>query len=112
MEKIMNFKDFDTFILEDCSQKKSAVETALKQVIEKFGSLKEPKVFLQNVKENGGVDGLRNCVINAITPYIPKIIDKEKYTETQKNFDDILRGLISSCIIELQLKRLTKDEKS
>ena len=108
-----NFKDFDTFILEDyCSQKKSAVETALSQVIDKFGSLKNPKEFLKNVKENGGVDGLRNCVINAITPLIPQILAQEKFSETQKNYDDILRGLISSCIIELQLKQLTKDEKS
>ncbi len=113
MNKIVNLKDFDTFILEEyCSQKKSAVETALKQVIEKFGSLKEPKVFLQNVKENGGVDGLRDCIINVITPYIPKIIDQENFSETKKNFNDILRGLISSCIKELQLKQLTKDEKS
>lgn len=109
----MNFKDFDTFVIEEyCSRKNSAIENALSQVIERYGSLKEPKVFLQNVKDNGGVDGLRECIINVITPYIPKIIDQENFSETKKNFDDILRGLISSCIIELQLQRLTKDEKS
>ncbi len=104
MKKITKLKDFDSFILEQKStQRNSAVETALSQVKAKYGSLKDPRQFLDNVKENGGVDGLRNFIIDTVNPYIEKIIAQEKLTGISMDYNDILRGLISSCIIELQL---------
>ena len=111
MKKITKLKDFDSFILEQKStQRNSAVETALSQVKAKYGSLKDPRQFLDNVKENGGVDGLRKFIIDTVNPYIEKIIAQEKLTGISMDYNDILRGLISSCIIELQLQQLTKDK--
>lgn len=111
MKQITKLKDFDSFILEQKStQRNSAVETALSQVKAKYGSLKDPRQFLDNVKENGGVDGLRNFIIDTVKPYIEKIIAQEKLTGISMDYNDILRGLISSCIVELQLQQLTKDK--
>lgn len=111
MKQITKLKDFDSFILEQKStQRNSAIETALSQVKAKYGSLKDPRQFLDNVKENGGVDGLRNFIIDTVNPYIEKIIAQEKLTGISMDYNDILRGLISSCIIELQLQQMTKDK--
>ena len=68
------------------------------------------KEIISNVKENGGVDGLRNFIIDTVKPYIEKIIAQEKLTGISTDYNDILRGLISSCIVELQLQQLTKDK--
>ena len=110
MKQTTKLKDFDSFILEQKSTQKTSAETALSQVKVKYGSLKDPHQFLDNVKEKGGVDGLRNFIIDTVNPYIEKIIAQEKLTGISMDYNDILRGLISSCIIELQLQQLTKDK--
>ena len=92
-------KDTDSFV--------EAFKSSFKN---KYGSLKDPRQFLDNVKENGGVDGLRNFIIDTVKPYIEKIIAQEKLTGISMDYNDILRGLISSCIVELQLQQLTKDK--
>ncbi|MCR4965355.1 MAG: hypothetical protein K6A41_06825 [Bacteroidales bacterium] len=88
--------DLDSFLMEkNYPQLYSVIDMAVAKVIEKYGTLYYPDKFFSNVQENGGVDGLRDFIL--------EIIADKNIADNMMNYEDIIKGLICSCILEIQL---------
>ena len=103
MKKIETIKKFESFIAERHNpRKKSIIETAMTRIREKYGSVKKPETFLSKVKDDGGVESLKDFIV--------EIIGDENISDVTMDYDDILRGLICSCILEIQMQKTGKNE--
>lgn len=103
MKKIETIKKFESFIAERHNpRKKSIIETAMTRIREKYGSVKNPETFLSKVKDDGGVESLKDFIV--------EIIGDENISDVTMDYDDILRGLICSCILEIQMQKTGKNE--
>ena len=103
MKKIQTIKNFDTFITERHNPRKnSIIETAMTRIREKYGSVKNPETFLSKVKDDGGVESLKDFIV--------EIIGDENISDVTMDYDDILRGLICSCLVQIQMQKTVKDE--
>lgn len=100
MKEITEFKNFETFIKEmneNFKQKKSIVESIVKEIKEKYG--KTAKEFISTVNEKG-VDDLKEFIEQTVKP-----ID---YIETKTlitDYENILLGLVSWALLEMQLEK-------
>lgn len=103
MKKIETIKKFESFIAERHNpRKKSIIETAMTRIREKYGSVKNPETFLSKVKDDGGVESLKDFIV--------EIIGDENISDVTMDYDDILRGLICSCLVQIQMEKTVKDE--
>lgn len=70
MGKLIKLKDFDSFILEEaCTQRTSAISTAVSQIKAEFGDTKE--TFLKSAKEKG-VDEIKDYIVKVLEPYVER----------------------------------------
>lgn len=68
MMKKERFLSFDKFIIEEsCTQRKSAISTAVSQIKSEFGDTKE--LFLKSAKEKG-VDEIKDYIVKVLEPYV------------------------------------------
>ena len=106
------FKNYQQFILEEsCTQRNSAIATAVSKLKEVFGDTKEK--FLKSAEEKG-VDEIKDCLVQTLEPYIERIEGQEILQTKEKfalDFDSLLSGLASWTLVELELAKMKKEHK-
>lgn len=113
MGKLIKLKDFDSFILEEaCTQRTSAISTAVSKIKEEFGDTKEK--FLKSAKEKG-VDEIKSHIVKVLEPYVERVEGEEKVQTGQKfvlNYDELLTGLASWMLIEIEIKQMKNKKEN
>lgn len=113
MGKLIKLKDFDSFILEEaCTQRTSAISTAVSKIKEEFGNTKEK--FLKSAKEKG-VDEIKDFIVQVLEPYIERVEGQEKVQTGEKiilDFDELLRGLASWMLVEIEINQIQKKKEN
>ena len=112
MEKKEKFLSFDQFILEEsCSQRTSAIRTAVSKIKEEFGDTKEK--FLKSAEERG-VDEIKDIIVKTLEPYVERVEAEEKVQTGQKyvlDYDELLRGLASWMLIEIEINQMKNKKR-
>ena len=111
MKKIERFLSFDKFILEEsCTQRTSAISTAVSKIKEEFGDTKEK--FLKSAEEKG-VDEIKDTIVKTLEPYVERVEGQEKVQTGEKSildFDELLSGLASWVLVELEIGKMKKSD--
>jgi len=111
MKKIERFLNFEQFILEEsCTQRTSAISTAVSKIKEEFGDTKEK--FLKSAEEKG-VDEIKDCIVKTLEPYIERVEGQEKVQTGERfilDFDELLSGLASWMLVELEISKMKKSD--
>ncbi len=108
MKKIPKLKNFDAFILEKKNtQRETAISTAVSKLKERYGHTTDQ--FLMSVKKEG-VDAIKDYILKILAPYMDKIETEEKEPNglLRFDYDGLLSGLISWCLVELELQVIKK----
>ena len=107
MMKKERFLSFDKFIIEEsCTQRTSAISTAVSKIKEKFGNTKEK--FLKSAEEKG-VDEIKDYIVKTLEPYIERVEGQEKVQTGQKfilDYDELLKGVVSWMLIEIEINQM------
>ena len=112
IKKLVEFKTFESFVHqlnEDCTQRKSAISTAVSQLKARYGDTTDK--FLKSVQ--GNVDEVKDYLVEILTPYMDRIEAQEKLQNSRFgfDFDGLLFGLASWVLVELELDRMKKKDK-
>lgn len=109
MGTLSKMQKFNEFVLEKKggSARHTAIATAVSKLKEKYGYTTDQ--FLMSVKEKG-VDEIKDNIVKILVPYMDKIETEEKNPNGQLRFDytGLLEGLVSWCLVELELKIIRK----
>lgn len=108
-KKMMNYEQF--ILEESCTQRNSAISTAVSKLKEEFGDTKEK--FLKSA-EDKGVDEIKDYLVQTLEPYIERIESQEILQTKEKfalDFDALLSGLASWVLVELQIAKMKKSYK-
>lgn len=111
MKKIPILKDFTTFVEglnEDCTQRKSAIATAVSKIKDKYGQ--NATEFIASAK-NDGVDAVKDFIVKAVEPNLNNI-KSQTNGSYHFDYDNLLEGLVSWVIVELQLIRNDKSKNT
>lgn len=107
MMKKERFLSFEQFILEEsCTQRTSAISTAVSKIKEEFGNTKEK--FLKSAKEKG-VDEIKDFIVQVLEPYIERVEGQEKVQIGEKyilDYDELLTGLASWMLVEIEINQM------
>lgn len=107
MMKKERFLSFDKFVIEEsCTQRTSAISTAVSKIKEEFGNTKEK--FLKSAKEKG-VDEIKDCIVKTLEPYTERVETEEKVQTGQKfilDYDELLKGLASWMLVEIEINQM------
>lgn len=101
MKDLIKLKDFDTFVQglnENHTQKKSAIETAVDKIKQRYGQ--NASDFIASVKKTG-TDKVKDFIVHSVIPEI----DRSKTIELEADYDGILTGLVCWLLLELQLEK-------
>ena len=102
--------NFEQFILEEsCTQRNSAISTAVSRLKEEFGDTKDE--FLKSAEEKG-VDVIKDFLVQTLEPYIERIEGQEILQTKEKfalDFDALLSSLTSWTLVELEIARMKKE---
>ena len=107
MMKKERFLSFDKFIIEEsCTQRTSAISTAVSKIKEKFGNTKEK--FLKSAEEKG-VDEIKDCIVKTLEPYVERVEGQEKVQTGERfilDYDELLSGLASWMLVEIEINKM------
>ena len=107
MMKKERFLNFEQFILEEsCTQRTSAISTAVSKIKEEFGDTKEK--FLKSAEEKG-VDDIKDFIVKTLEPYVERVEGQEKVQTGEKfilDFDELLSGLASWMLVEIEINKM------
>ena len=107
MMKKERFLNFEQFILEEsCTQRTSAISTAVSKIKEEFGDTKEK--FLKSAEEKG-VDDIKDFIVKTLEPYVERVEGQEKVQTGEKfllDFDELLSGLASWMLVEIEINQM------
>ena len=107
MIKKERFFNFEQFILEEsCTQRTSAISTAVSKIKEEFGDTKEK--FLKSAEEKG-VDDIKDFIVKTLEPYVERVEGQEKVQTGEKfllDFDELLSGLASWMLVEIEINQM------
>ena len=107
MMKKERFLNFEQFILEEsCTQRTSAISTAVSKIKEEFGNTK--KKFLKSAEEKG-VDDIKDFIVKTLEPYVERVEGQEKVQTGEKfilDFDELLSGLASWMLVEIEINQM------
>ena len=107
MIKKERFFNFEQFILEEsCTQRTSAISTAVSKIKEEFGDTKEK--FLKSAEEKG-VDDIKDFIVKTLEPYVERVEGQEKVQTGEKfilDFDELLSGLASWMLVEIEINKM------
>ena len=113
MGKLIKLKDFDSFILEEaCTQRTSAISTAVSQIKAEFGDTKE--TFLKSAKEKG-VDEIKDYIVKVLEPYVERVEGQETLQTREKvilDYDELLKGLASWMLVEIEINQMKKKKEN
>ena len=109
MRKLETFLSFDKFILEEsCTQRTSAIRTAVSKIKEEFGDTKEK--FLEYVQENeNAVDEIKDIIVKTLEPYVERVEAEEKVQTGEKyilDYDELLKGLASWMLVQTEINQM------
>ena len=112
MKKLFEYKNFETFVQqlnESCTQRKSAISTAVSHLKARYGDTTDK--FLKSVQ--GNVDEVKDYLVEILTPYMDRIEAQEKLQNSRFgfDFDGLLSGLASWTLVELELAKMKKEHK-
>ena len=111
MIKKERFFNFEQFILEEsCTQRTSAISTAVSKIKEEFGDTEEK--FLEYAQEKG-VDEIKDCIVKTLEPYIERVEGQEKVQTGERfilDYDELLSGLASWMLVELEIGKMKKSD--
>lgn len=110
MEKFNNFETFVQTLNESCTQRESAISTAVSQLKARYGDTTDK--FLKTVKDKEkGVDDVKDFLVEILTPYLDRIEGQEKLQNSRfgLDFDGLLSGLAAWSLVELELQKTKKD---
>ena len=109
MNKFNNFETFVQQLNESCTQRKSAISTAVSQLKARYGDTTDK--FLNSVQ--GNVDEVKDYLVEILTPYMDRIEAQEKLQNSRFgfDFDGLLSGLASWTLVELELAKMKKEHK-
>jgi hypothetical protein len=113
MEKLNDFETFVQNLNENCTQRESAISTAVSQLKARYGDTTDK--FLKNVKEKEkGVDDVKDYLVKVLTPYLDRIEGQEKLQNSRfgLDFDGLLSGLAAWTIVELELDRMKNKKEN
>ena len=113
MKKLFEYKNFETFVQqlnEDCTQRKSAISTAVSQLKARYGDTTDK--FLKAVQ--GNVDEVKDYLVEILTPYLDRIEAQEKLQNSRFgfDFDGLLSGLASWMLVEIELNQMKNNKKN
>ena len=100
MKKLIEFKKFESFLLERNDthvKRESAIADVVTKIKDKFGTT--AKDFITSTKERG-VDEIQDFIVKTVEPYL----DQTEGHELLYDYDGLLSGLVSWILFELQLK--------
>ena len=107
MMKKERFLNFEQLILEEsCTQRTSAISTAVSKIKEEFGDTKEK--FLKSAEEKG-VDDIKDFIVKTLEPYVERVERQEKVQTGEKfilDFDELLSGLASWMLLEIEINQM------
>ena len=107
MMKKERFLNFEQFILEEsCTQRTSAISTAVSKIKEEFGDTKEK--FLEYPQEKG-VDEIKDLVVKTLETYVERVEGQEKVQTGEKiilDYDELLSGLASWMLVEIEINKM------
>lgn len=107
MMKKERFLSFDKFVIEEsCTQRNSAISTAVSKLKEEFGDTKEK--FLKSAEEKG-VDEIKDFIVTVLEPYIERVEGQEKVQTGERfilDFDELLSGLASWMLVEIEINQM------
>ncbi len=110
METLHKMMKFNEFLLEKSgSARDTAIATAVAKLKKKYGDSFDE--FLKSLKEKEGfVEEAKDYIVKILEPYLAEIKEQEKNTNGQLkfDFDGLLEGLVSWCLVELELKIIRK----
>ena len=103
---------FEKFILkENCTQRNSAISTAVSKIKEEFGDTKEK--FLKSAREKG-VDEIKDFIVKTLGLYIERVEGEEKVQTGEKfilDYDELLKGLASWMLVELEINQIKNKKR-
>lgn len=105
MKKITEFKNFETFIKEmneNHTQKKSVVDTIVKEIKEKYGQT--AKEFISTVNKKG-VDDLKDFIKQTVKP-----IDSIETKTLIADYDSVFRVWLLGLCLKCNLKKINSRE--
>lgn len=111
MEKLNDFETFVQNLNENCTQRESAISTAVSQLKARYGDTTDK--FLKTVQEKEkGVDDVKDFLVKVLTPYLDRIEGQEKLQNSRfgLDFEGLLSGLAAWTIVELELQKTKKDK--
>ena len=101
------FFNFEQFILEEsCTQRTSAISTAVSKIKEEFGDTEEK--FLEYTQEKG-VDEIKDCIVKTLEPYVERVEGQEKVQTGERfilDYDELLSGLASWMLVEIEINKM------
>ena len=100
MQKLVELKDFDSFILErkeKNAKRDSFVEKAVSKLRKEFGLTATD--FIAATRKRG-VDEVRDFIAKTVEPFI----DENGGEELHYDYDSLLAGLVSWILFETELK--------
>jgi hypothetical protein len=113
MMKKERFLSFDKFVIEEfCTQRTSAISTAVSKIKEEFGDTKEK--FLKSAEEKG-VDDIKDFIVKTLEPYVERVEGQEKVQTGEKfilDFDELLSGLASWMLVEIEINQMKKKKEN
>lgn len=113
MKKTNKFMTFERFLLEEsCTQRNSAISTAVSRIKEEFGDTKEK--FLKSAEQRD-VDDIKDFIIQTLKPYLDRIEAQEKLQSNGRflfDYDGLLVGLVSWMLIEMELDRMKNKKEN
>ncbi len=100
MQKLVELKDFDSFILErkeNNAKRDSFVEKAVSKIKKEYGLTATD--FISATRKRG-VDDVRDFITKTVEPFIDENGGEELYYD----YDSLLAGLVSWILFETELK--------
>ena len=109
MNKINNFETFIQRLDESKTQREIAISTAVSKIKERYGNNIDE--FLKSVQKDG-VDVIKDYVVKVLEPYLNGIEAERRGKNGQLlfDFDGLIKGMITQCLVELELQIMKKQK--
>lgn len=102
MQRLVELKDFDSFIMERKEsnvKRDSFIEKAVSKIKKEFGAT--AKDFITTAKQKG-VDEIQGFIVKTVEPYLDKTEGEDG--ELFYDYDSLLSGLVSWVLFTMELK--------
>lgn len=102
MQRLLELKDFNSFILErkeNNVKRDSFIEKAVSNIKKEFGATAMD--FISTAKQKG-IDEIQDFIVKTVEPYVEK--NEGGKGEVFYDYDSLLSGLVSWILFQMELK--------